>query len=286
MMNCFAWRGPFLGVLGLMAIFGLDMDRQSLWAQGNVGAGKNDLRVIDFQGKIDGYEQGVIFVSNEKGEKKVVVLPDDVEKIRFIAEALPEWVQQGAFVRFAAEFRADGMPTQPISEMEVFTLNARRRRPFSPEEMQRNVPGIYPIGVGKGTNLADDAANSNTNNGNQQAATQKFNVVGVIIGLDPTAVGLQCGDRTMKLPLGEKCKFKLSANGLDFATIGDSVSVKGLFSPQATDRIQSDSIVVTAAKPLGSVSDDNSQAGKSKPTKAKNSRKNKGKTSKKEDDSQ
>ena len=198
--------------------------------------------------------------------------------MRYLAEALQEWVQQGAYVRFAAEFKADGMPTQPIPELEVFMPNARRRRPFSPEEMQRNVPGICPMGVGKGSNLADKAGDPNA--GNAQAASQKFQIVGVVLGMEPTVVGLQCGERAMKLPLAEKCKFKLSAYGLDFATIGDSISVKGLFSPQAADRIQSDSILITCAKPLGTVVENDGLACKSTSSKQKNTRKNKGKTGK------
>jgi hypothetical protein len=160
-------------------------------------------------------------------------------------------LSQGLFVRFTTELDEQGRAARPVETLEVFRPDPPQLlRQLPPEQLRRQVPGIYPAGAAPGTNLLDNKAGAAKGGG-----VQKFDVVGQLIGLEKGRIGVQCGNLGLQMVIDDKTKINVNSYGLDLAQKGDKVSVSGLSSSKTPDNITADSVYISPVKPLGTPPD-------------------------------
>lgn len=206
-------------------------------------APQNDLTVIEMKGKFEEWKSNLLQVTDGSGKKKSIQMPNEVQQVSYRGTAKLDWIQIGMYVRLTAELDAQMQPRMPASEVELFRPMQNMRR-VNEEEMKRNIPGVYPAGVGKGTNLLEQKKTP--------AATeaQKFDIVGMIQAKDAENLLILAGNQRIKIQVNAKTKVNVFLNGLDLVKNGDAIQVNGLYSPQSPDLIMAQSIAVTGAKPL------------------------------------
>ncbi len=217
------------------------------FAQNNVANGvQNDFTVTEFSGKVSGWRGNFLEVNDDSGKKKTVLLPNDASQIQYLGTAKIEWMKQGLYIRFATELDEKMQASKPLSEIELFTPRNDVRRARNEEELKRNVPGIYPAGVAKGTNLLEDPKKGKE----VTPKSQQCNVVGQIMLFDKEAIMVQAGAARLKVPILETTKVSVRFNTVELSKAGDAVKVSGLFSPKTPDQVMAQSITITGAQPL------------------------------------
>jgi hypothetical protein len=223
---------------------------------------KNNAQVAKFEGTLEDGKGNMIQVVNDKSEKRVVTLPKDMTQVRYSAEALPQWLTPGMFVRFGATLNERGQASGPLESLEVFLPDPPQvMRRLPPEQLRQQVPGIYPAGAAAGNNLLNNQPQAN-------AGPQNYNVVGQIAGLQQDRIAVKCGDVPLQMTITDKTKIKVNAYGLDLAQKGDKVSVSGLATAKSAESITADHVYISPVKPLGTPPDpaaaDTSLSGKKK----------------------
>ncbi len=213
---------------------------------------KNDAKIAKFEGTLDDGKGNMIQIVNDKAEKRIVTLPKDLTRVRYSAPALPEWLSQGLFVRFSTELNDQGQASRPLATLEVFLPDPPQTlRQLPPEQLRRQMPGIYPAGAAAGNNLLNNQAGA----GKGAAGNHNYDVVGQLIGLEKGRIAVQCGDVGLQMVIDDKTKINVNAYGLDLAQKGDKVSVSGLSSPKSPENITADNVYISPVKPLGTPPD-------------------------------
>lgn len=203
----------------------------------------NDLTAINFEGKIVDGSGNILQITDDKGGNKTVQLPEQYAQTNYSGKALLRWLQPEMFVRFTAKLDEKGKAISNVPSLVVFEPNKRNRNQWTLEEVQKNVPGIYPAGAAKGTNLADQAKPNLVN--------QDFNIVGQIVGEEKGILGVQTGVVLVQVPVTDKTEFEVQAYGAQLAKPGDTIKVRGLFSAKAPNEVYAQNVSIVGEKPLG-----------------------------------
>lgn len=232
----------------------------------NQQAGQYDARqnvdnqgiVINVDGKLKGFEQGLLIVTRDDGSEVLVKPPEDVHQFQFVAEASARFLQQGMLVRFNGSFNKAGVAQSPISNVELFQpINGKMpgniRKQYS--------PGVYV-----------DPADARNPSGNGIA---KCDVVGTLMGIDSSGVmSVRAGKVPVQIPLVQNAKFKIRYNNLALAKPGDEISVSGFYNPPDETKIVAQTVTVTTDRVYGEFVEEEAE----KPSKKRRTRRRSRKT--------
>ncbi|GIW99891.1 MAG: hypothetical protein KatS3mg111_3224 [Pirellulaceae bacterium] len=177
--------------------------------------------------------------------------------VRYHGTALPSFLRPGLLVRFRGTFHPQtGLPTAPISEVEVFQpIRARR---MTPELIQRQTPGIYPMESATDAEREKQPA-APLRRGRQvppggivdTGESQEFFVVGQLRGVQGNKLQVAAGRRPIIVEVDDNLKITVSTGDFTFARPGDQVKVVGFTLAGQDQIVQAEEIVISGAEPLG-----------------------------------
>ncbi len=216
---------------------------------GNFGGG---LQIAQVSGTIQAMAQNQIKVVTED-KKEYLVLVTDQTSVQFQGTADPEFLMPGLLVRFTADLTQTGLVQSPVSELEVFTYSQSRR--MTPEQMRDQTAGVYQVGEAANANKAGAKESPKRTQPKQTAASnssgQSYRVVGQVVGVQAGKTFVQAGPVRVQFELDPKATINVRSRDMTFFQTGDQVKVSGLRNASQEQYIQSESVEVVGAKPLG-----------------------------------
>ncbi len=209
-------------------------------------------------------------VAEDKKEYFAVV--SDQTSLTYKGTAEADFLTQGLLVRFSAEVNQSGQAQGPVKELEVFTVSQNRR--MSQEQMRDQMPGVYQVGgevgnvkkpsekakdkpaakpnaTGKGAQASGAQASGAQASGARASGARAYRVVGQIAQIKAGKMLVQAGGAQIQLELDPKAEIKVTSHDTTFCQMGDQVKVSGLRNAGQEQFIQSESLEITGAKPLG-----------------------------------
>jgi hypothetical protein len=101
---------------------------------------------FEIKGKISGLRPGFIQVKTGKGELWVVKVDANLKEIKLDGSAEPSWLQPGMFVEFDNRFDGRGQPVTAVTELKVFSPNAKTQFGVAPlaERAEEGIPPANP----------------------------------------------------------------------------------------------------------------------------------------------
>jgi hypothetical protein len=213
--------------------------------------------ITEVTGKLKSLEHGVLVVIRDDGTEVLIKPPSEVYKLQFVAEAKPQFLQQGMMVRFTGSFNQAGVAQSPIARVELFQpINGK-----VPGHVRRKYyPGVYP----------------DPREAKKQAETgiAKCGVVGSLVGIDQSGLmSVRAGKIPVRIPLVQNAKFEIRYNNLALAKSGDSIRVAGFYNPPDETKVLADSVTITTDRVYGAIATEESKP-KPKKRRPRRSRRN------------
>ncbi len=221
------WVTALLGLVSALLLVPFDCQVMADDPPGFVFKGANQNMNIEVEGKLAGFQQGMLLVTREDGVEVTVKPPEDALGFDFQAPIEASFLQRGMMVRFNGNFNKAGVPTDPIDGLTAFLPLTDKLANKKSDEF---VPGVYP--GEKKSNLPDGVSN--------------YKVVGKLMGWDATGlVAVQAGRRPLRVQLAEKATMNLRLNQLNLAQQGDAVTVTGTYRLPDDTKVVAKTISVT-----------------------------------------
>ena len=191
--------------------------------------------VTKFQGKLKGFQRGILAVTRDDGTDVMIQPPDDISAFTFVATAKPAFIQRGQLVRFTGMFQPNGVPTEPITKVEIFQPIQTQK--VAGHNRDKFVPGVY---------------SANRHAPKQPAAVGKYSVVGGVLGMNNAGVMMvQAGDKRVQVQLAQTVVFEVRYNNLTLAKEGDIVNVAGFYQPPDDTKVKADRVTVSTDRVYG-----------------------------------
>ncbi|MEO8271251.1 MAG: hypothetical protein ABI557_16130 [Aureliella sp.] len=228
------------------------------------------LEIVNLTGQLEAIVGNQLKIVGDDKSANLILIGDE-STFSYSGTADPSVLSPGLLVRFTADFDLAGSPQAPLAELEIFRPVQGRRLPL--EVRQSQTPGVYPVdppgpadaapknGVVKAPpanksqqgNKAKPpvAADNQTANNAAPAAVQTFRVVGILRAVQGDRLQVVAGNQPLILQASPEMKITVSAGDATFCQPGDQVKLNALKLPNGI--IQADTIIVTGAKPIGSV---------------------------------
>jgi hypothetical protein len=192
--------------------------------------------VTEFKGTLKGVRGNIVSVEREDGVECIVMFPDEITGVEFVADALPAYLRRGTLVRFATTLGPTGMPMTPVDKLEVIApvnvkgLNAHSRTKLMPGVNSAERKPMPKNGVLSG----------------------KVYVVGNLMMLAPNGgLAVQAGKYPLQTMVKPDAKFEIRANNLSLAQVGDAISVSGFYQPPDDTKVKAERIIVTTDRVYG-----------------------------------
>ena len=218
----------------------------------DAGKSVGGLQIAQVSGTMQAMQLNQIkIVAEDKKEYFAVV--SEQTALQYNGTATSDFFTPGLLVRFSAELNQSGQVQAPVKELEVFTISQRRR--MSPEQTREQTAGVYQVGgeIGNAKKPGDktkDKAPAKTTAASAKGV-QMYRVVGQIAGVKASKVLVQAGGVQVPLDLDPKAVIKVTSHDAGFCQKGDQVKVSGLRTAGQEQFIQSESLDIVGAKPLG-----------------------------------
>lgn len=188
--------------------------------------------IAQIEGKLEAIAGNKLKI--KAGAEEIFGLMDNKTKLTYTNTAELTLLRPGTTVRFTADFdTTSGIPTAPLSEIEVFR-QARRPR-MSRSEIQDQTPGIYP---------------QKKEGANNSGAVQTFKIVGTIRAFQNKKFQIVAG-RPLMVDLAEGATITVKAGDTTFCAPGDKIKITGLRNPNQPNFVQLQSVEIEGEKPLG-----------------------------------
>jgi hypothetical protein len=192
----------------------------------------------EFNGKLQGMQGAMLQIVTDQGQP--VVLQFNPQAVRFEAAMKLENLKKGMAVRIE-EPALNGKFLEPIRLLEVFIPDPSKMNAKSLDERSRYSPGIYPV-----SQLRKPVPG--------QQPSPNVRLVGLVVGIEPGKLGLQCGPNSMVIDLAESVSVKFTASSMQFAQPGDSVRGSATRDSSTGQWAAAGSIEVRSSKPFGEAS--------------------------------
>lgn len=198
------------------------------------GAAANE--VTEFEGELKGVRGNIATVTREDGVDCMVMFPDEINGLEFIASALPAYLRRGTPIRFTTTLGPTGMPLTPVDKLEIIApVNINM---VSHSQRMKYQPGV---------NSADRKAKPR--NG---PMTGKVYVVGSLMMLSPNGqLAVQAGKTPVQTMVSPNAKLEIRANNLALAQPGDRVKVAGFYQPPDDTKVKAERMTVTTDRVFG-----------------------------------
>lgn len=206
------------------------------FAGGGVPGGAAANEIAEFKGKLKGVRGNILTVTREDDVDCLVMFPDEINSLEFVAQALPAYLRRGMPVRFSTTLGPTGMPLTPVDKLEIIApVNLKQ---IANSQKMRYTPGVNP---------ADRHAKPA-----QGPMTGKVYVVGSLMMLSPNGqLALQAGKIPVQTMVAPDAKVEIRANSLALAQPGDTVTVVGFYQPPDDTKVKAERIVVTTDRVFG-----------------------------------
>ncbi|MEM8733356.1 MAG: hypothetical protein AAGG44_03990 [Planctomycetota bacterium] len=217
------------------------------------------LEIASVEGAIDGVYGDRVEVTTETGDKYIAVLGRKAS-VRFSGTADKKFLRPGLMVRFEADFDVkQATATQPVSKLEIFRPITTGR--LTQEQRRDQTPGVYPAAnkdtQPQGRNNNPRSQQTGRNNGNRRGRNQqansssRFRVVGQIRALQADKVQVVAGRMPVMIQLANELEISVKSADMLFSSDGDKVKVTGLRNSAQPKFIQTETMQIESAKPLG-----------------------------------
>lgn len=209
----------------------------AILAQQNSPYGAKGPSKVEFEGKLQAWQAGMMRIVSSDGKPIVFGLPQSSNGIRFTVPVDRSALKPGMTVRIQAPVSGNGQFLEPIGAMTIFVPDRSKiSERSSIAERSLNVPGIYPLKMIYPTSPG-------------ATPSPDVRIVGTIASIDQNFLAMQCGSGPMKIELSENAKIELTMSSLDYAKPGDSVKGVAAMNP-ATNQPVALSVTITGVKPL------------------------------------
>ncbi len=275
-MNGTASNVSFLTLGGIPSLFGLVL--AVLLSASAAAQDAGGLEIAQVKGELKmvvGYQLKI--ATDDKKEVLAVINPQKTN-FTYVGTAEPQFLVPGLMVRFSGAFDAAGRPSGPIKELEIFTPTRKRR--MTAEFMQSQTAGVYPIQDGgakpaEANSKKDGAAlpkqpaskdkpgtkgkaDEKTALAPAPAGSQNFRVVGKIAAAQGDTLRVAAGNLVIMVQLDPAVVITVAAGDTTFCMEGDKVEVTGLRNASQKEVVEAETVIVTGAKPLGTVEQEKS----------------------------
>jgi len=233
----------------------------------DAGKAVGGLQIAQISGTMQAMALDKIKIVAEDKKEYFAVFSEQTS-LNYKGTAETDFLSPGLLVRFSAELNQSGQVQGLVTELEVFTLSQHRR--MSPEQMRDQTPGVYQVGgeVGnakkpsdkkpsdkkpgdkKSSDKTKDKAPAKSTAASAKRA-QPYRVVGQIAEIKSGKMVVQVGAVRVQLELDPKAAIKVTSHDTTFCQMGDQVKVSGLRTAGQEQFIQSESLEIVGAKPLG-----------------------------------
>ena len=218
----------------------------------DTGKSVGGLQIAQVSGTMQAMQLNQIkIVAEDKKEYFAVV--SEQTSLHYKGTAEPGFLMPGLLVRFSAALNQSGVVQAPVAELEVFTISQNRR--MTQEQTRDQTPGVYQVSgeVGNTKKPSDKTKDKSTA---KQTSTstkdaQMYRIVGQIAGVQAGKIVVQAGAVRVQLELDPKAVIKVTSQDTAFSQMGDQVKVSGLRTAGQEQFIQSESLEIVGAKPLG-----------------------------------
>jgi len=228
----------------------------------DAGKAVGGLQIAQVSGTMQAMALNKIKIVAEDKKVYFAVVSDDT-LLNYKGTAESDFLSPGLLVRFSAELNQSGQVQGPVAELEVFTVSQHRR--MSSEQMRDQTAGIYQVGGEFGNakkpsdkKSADKKPSDKTKDKAPAKPTaasakgsQAYRVVGQIAGIKASKMIVQAGAVQVQLELDPKAAIKVTSHDTTFCQMGDQVKISGLRTAGQEQFIQSESLEIVGAKPLG-----------------------------------
>jgi len=192
--------------------------------------------VTEFKGTLKDARGNLITVTREDGTDCLVMFPDEITGMNFVANALPAYLRRGMPIRFATVLGPTGMPLRPIDKIEVYSPLPPKAVPHS--QMSRFTPGVQSAERKKPVRGAP--------------LSGKVDVVGNLMMLTPQGgLAVQAGATPVQTMVSPDAKIEIRLNNLTLAQPGDAVSVSGFYQPPDDTKVKASRITITTDRVYG-----------------------------------
>lgn len=185
---------------------------------------------VPIEGKLQGTQGTMAQVIDDQGRALVFQLPQ--AGLRFKAPMKPESLAKGMLVRVEAP-ATGGKFLEPHKSLEVIVPDPSKMN--TPIERAMQTPGVYPL-----SQLLPKQPG--------QMANPNVRVIGIVVGVEPGKVAVNCGGKPMVLELADPVRIEYLSNNLQFAQQGDRVRGSGQMN---NGQLYAMSLEVTGSKPIG-----------------------------------
>jgi hypothetical protein len=149
---------------------------------------------------------GFIQVAAEKGELWVIKVDANLKEVKLTGSAEPSWLQQGMFVEFDNRFDAGGRPVTAVTELKVFTPDAKTQF------------GATPLAEKSGKPIAP--ANPNTID---------MRVTGRLMAYKNDKITVLAGNTPVVVTLAPILTISVEVNDYRLSRAGDTIHVTGKY---------------------------------------------------------
>lgn len=206
-------------------------------AAGPAGSGNGGNAIIEFAGIYQGAVGGIMKIKRDDDTEVLVQLPSDPSELHFRGKPDPQMIQPGLTVRFQADFGPAGLPTAPVSSIEII-------RPINAPGMSRAAkesltPGVYPLQPQPG------------NRRPPVFVPGPYRIVGVLRGASKDVMMVAAGNTPVQTQVAEDVEFTVHFNTLELAQPGDQVKVKGFYQPPDDTRVRAATVEVSTDRVIG-----------------------------------
>jgi len=193
---------------------------------------------VELAGTFEGAQGEMIRLKDPQGNFVVAALIPRRSTVTYSGKADRAILKRGTFVRFTSHAGPDGNFLSPVGSVELYVPNPELlERRASPLDMSYTHPGVYVMAM----ILPQQPG---------ELPNPDVRVVGRIMAIEETVMGLQCGERTLKLEIEANLHVTIESPTLEFARSGDAITGKGVFNSE-TRQLMIQSLRVTGAKTLG-----------------------------------
>ena len=232
----------------------------------DAGKSVGGLQIAQVSGTMQAMQLNQIKILAEDKKEYFAVVSEQTA-LQYNGTATPDFLTPGLLVRFSAELNQSGQVQALVKELEVFTISQHRR--MSPEQTREQTVGVYQVGgeIGNAKKPSDKSKDKSPAKPTAASAkgAQTYRVVGQIASVKASKLLVQAGGVQVPLDLDPKAVIKVTAHDAGFSQKGDQVKVSGLRTAGQEQFIQSESLEIVGAKPLGPA--EGKTAKNAKPTK-------------------
>lgn len=198
--------------------------------------------IIHVDGTLVGIVGSVAKITDTEGTEVMVQLPQDPSHMRFNAVADPQGIRPGMMVRFSTNIGPNGLPVEPVDQVELFHPIRTNNMPAHLKEAV--VPGVYP--AKRGPKPPPGVIVPGT-----------YKVVGTLAQFVPgKGIAVVAGQTPIQVPLSEEARYLVRTNSLELSQAGDKVSVDAFYDGVDKTKVVADSFTVSTERLIGTPSED------------------------------